>query len=303
MNAVSIAEQTEDQLDQDVSSASYASAILNILDDFAEEKARLQSTEQAMLNILEDFELEKAKVETANSALNQAVLAAAAANKELATFSYSVAHDLRAPLRSIDGFSEALLEDCGDELSDLGKGYLTFVRDSAQRMAQLIDDLLSLSKMSQADMRPQPVDLIALIIPIITDLRRGEPSRIVDVVMPEELVVVGDPPLLKLALLNLLANAWKFTSKQAAAKIEIGIGIENGVTTYFVRDDGAGFDMAYADKLFGVFQRLHTPADFDGTGIGLATVKRVVDRHGGRIWADGEVDHGATFHFTLGEHQ
>ncbi|MFT7325678.1 MAG: light-regulated signal transduction histidine kinase (bacteriophytochrome) [Candidatus Azotimanducaceae bacterium] len=303
MNAVSIAEQTEDQLDQDVSSASYASAILNILDDFAEEKARLQSTEQAMLNILEDFELEKAKVETANSALKQAVLAAAAANKELATFSYSVAHDLRAPLRSIDGFSEALLEDCGDELSDLGKGYLTFVRDSAQRMAQLIDDLLSLSKMSQADMRPQPVDLIALIIPIITDLRRGEPSRIVDVVMPEELVVVGDPPLLKLALLNLLANAWKFTSKQAAAKIEIGIGIENGVTTYFVRDDGAGFDMAYADKLFGVFQRLHTPADFDGTGIGLATVKRVVDRHGGRIWADGEVDHGATFHFTLGEHQ
>lgn len=303
MNAVSIAEQTEDQLDQDVSSASYASAILNILDDFAEEKARLQSTEQAMLNILEDFELEKAKVETANSALKQAVLAAAAANKELATFSYSVAHDLRAPLRSIDGFSEALLEDCGDELSDLGKGYLTFVRDSAQRMAQLIDDLLSLSKMSQADMRPQPVDLIALIIPIITDLRRGEPSRIVDVVMPEELVVVGDPPLLKLALLNLLANAWKFTSKQAAAKIEIGIGIENGVTTYFVRDDGAGFDMAYADKLFGVFQRLHTPADFDGTGIGLATVKRVVDRHGGRIWADGEVDHGATFHFTLGEDQ
>jgi light-regulated signal transduction histidine kinase (bacteriophytochrome) len=303
MNAVSIAEQTEDQLDQDVSSASYASAILNILDDFAEEKARLQSTEQAMLNILEDFELEKAKVETANSALKQAVLAAAAANKELATFSYSVAHDLRAPLRSIDGFSEALLEDCGDELSDLGKGYLTFVRDSAQRMAQLIDDLLSLSKMSQADMRPQPVDLIALIIPIITDLRRGEPSRIVDVVMPEELVVVGDPPLLKLALLNLLANAWKFTSKQAAAKIEIGIGIENGVTTYFVRDDGAGFDMAYADKLFGVFQRLHTPADFDGTGIGLATVKRVVDRHGGRIWADGEVDHGATFYFTLGEDQ
>ena len=303
MNAVSIAEQTEDQLDQDVSSASYASAILNILDDFAEEKARLQSTEQAMLNILEDFELEKAKVETANSALKQAVLAAAAANKELATFSYSVAHDLRAPLRSIDGFSEALLEDCGDELSDLGKGYLAFVRDSAQRMAQLIDDLLSLSKMSQADMRPQPVDLIALIIPIITDLRRGEPSRIVDVVMPEELVVVGDPPLLKLALLNLLANAWKFTSKQAAAKIEIGIGIENGVTTYFVRDDGAGFDMAYADKLFGVFQRLHTPADFDGTGIGLATVKRVVDRHGGRIWADGEVDHGATFHFTLGEDQ
>jgi PAS domain S-box-containing protein len=235
----------------------------------------------------------------ANEALARARDAAEAANRELEAFSYSVAHDLRAPLRSIDGFSQALLEDCGDRLDATEQGYLGKVRASARHMAQLIDDLLGLSQVSRATPRREVVDLGALARTVIARLR-VDTDRQVDVSIQDELRCEGDPGLLTLVLENLLGNAWKFTARRAEPRIELGAQTEAGRQIYFVRDNGAGFDMAYASKLFGVFQRLHTAREFHGTGIGLATVRRVIDHHGGRIWAEAAPDRGATFFFTLG---
>jgi signal transduction histidine kinase len=222
-----------------------------------------------------------------------------AVNRELETFSYSVAHDLRAPLRGIDGFSQALLEDHGDRLDASGKDALQRVRAASQRMAQLIDDLLKLSRVTRSELHREPVDLSALARTIVADLQKAQPDREVIVVIAEGLAANGDPRLLRAVLENLLANAWKFTAKQPRARIEFGMTRHDGGRAYFVRDDGAGFDMAYADKLFGAFQRLHASSDFPGTGIGLATVQRIVHRHGGRVWAEGAVGRGATFYFTL----
>ena len=220
-------------------------------------------------------------------------------NRELEAFSYSVAHDLRAPLRSIDGFSQALLEDCGDKLDEEGKQHLRYVRESAQGMAVLIDGMLSLARVARSEFRREPVDLTDLAQAIFAQLRRSAPDRSISTIAADDLVVDGDPRLLRMVLENLIGNAWKFTTKRASPKIEFGIVANSTPPTYFVRDNGAGFDMTYVGKLFGVFQRLHSVSEFEGTGIGLATVQRIVSRHGGRVWAESEVGRGASFYFTL----
>jgi signal transduction histidine kinase len=204
-----------------------------------------------------------------------------ATNQELEAFSYSVSHDLRAPLRSIDGFSQALLEDCSGVLDERGKQHLQRVRASTQRMGQLIDDLLDLSRFTRAEMRLTSVDLSDLGKRIAEELQGGQPDRQVEFIIAQGLVTEGDARLLKVALENLLRNAWKFTKHRAVPRIELGATLQNGKPAFFVRDNGAGFDMAYAGKLFGAFQRLHSAEDFEGTGIGLATVARIIHRHGG----------------------
>jgi signal transduction histidine kinase len=223
------------------------------------------------------------------------------ANGELEAFSYSVSHDLRAPLRGIDGFSQALLEDYGEQLDATGKDYLRRVRQAAQRMAELIDDMLSLSRINRADLKRERVDLSATCRRIAAQLQGDNATRRAEWVIPDVLHVEGDKRLLTAALENLLGNAWKFTGKHASPRIEVGEATSDGERVYFVRDNGAGFDMAYANKLFGAFQRLHAATEYEGTGIGLATVARIVHRHGGRIWAEAAVNNGATFYFTLAE--
>ena len=225
-----------------------------------------------------------------------------AANKELEAFSYSVSHDLRAPLRSIDGFSLALLEDYSDKLDADGKKHLERVRAATQRMGELIDDMLNLSRVKRTTMLLENVNLSSLAGELTEELRKTHPERRVVIRIQDGVEAEADSHLLRVALENLLGNAWKFTSKRADAQIEFGKISSNGTATFFVRDDGAGFDPAYADRLFGAFQRLHAMSEFPGTGVGLATVQRIVHRHGGRIWAESSVGHGATFYFTLGEH-
>lgn len=222
-----------------------------------------------------------------------------AANQELEAFSYSVSHDLRAPLRSIDGFSQALLEDYPDRLDPRGVDYLQRLRAGSQRMGVLIDDLLRLSRVTRAEMRREVIDLTATAEAIAAALRHTAPERGATFHIQPGLKTVGDPRLLRVALENLLGNAWKFTAKRAAATIEFGATERNGADAFFVRDNGAGFDMAYAEKLFTPFQRLHGTTEFEGTGIGLATVQRIMARHGGQIWAEAAPDRGATFYFTL----
>lgn len=234
-----------------------------------------------------------------NAELERRAIALEATNSELESFSYSVSHDLHAPLRSIDGFSQALLEDYADCLDDEGKVFLQRVRAASQRMAQLIDDLLELSRLTRAEMRRESVDLTAVVQTVIDGLRQGDPSRVVECQVAEKITVDGDVRLLRIALENLLGNAWKFTGKRPHARIEFGALPETAPAVYYVRDNGAGFDPSYAGKLFGAFQRLHSAAEFPGTGIGLATVQRIVRRHGGRVWAESAVGEGATFYFTL----
>ena len=222
-------------------------------------------------------------------------------NKELEAFSYSVAHDLRAPLRSIDGFSRMLLKEHAASLDGEGRTYLGYIRESAQHMGRLIDDLLSLSRVIRSEFQRQHVDLTTIALDVTARLRRDHPERQVAVAVADNLIAEGDVRLLTIALENLIGNAWKFSGKRADARIEVGVRDEAGHRAYLVRDNGAGFDMTYASKLFGVFQRLHSNSEFEGTGIGLATVQRIVRRHGGRIWAEGQVEQGATFFFTLEE--
>lgn len=239
-----------------------------------------------------------------NTLLEQRVIERTAqlesANKELEAFSYSVSHDLRAPLRSIDGFSLALLEDFKDSLDKTAVDYLQRVRSASQRMSDLIDDLLELSRITRREMHREVVDMGMLAQEIVADLRKENPQRAVDVRIAPGIRLQADVNLMRIALDNLIRNAWKFTGKQAHPVIEIGKGLQAGNTVYFVRDNGVGFDENYAGKLFGAFQRLHSEADFPGTGIGLATVQRVVRRHGGNIWAEAEPGKGATFFFTMG---
>ena len=226
-----------------------------------------------------------------------------AANKELEAFSYSVSHDLRAPLRHINAFSAMLIEDCADKLDAQGRHYLDNIRVAIESMGQLIDDLLELSRVTRREMRRTTVDLNQLAGEIVAKLREAQPQRQAEFVCGAGLLVNGDTGLLRIALGNLLGNAWKFTGKRALAWIEFGSTRQNGETVYFIRDNGAGFDMAYIGKLFGVFQRLHRDEDFEGTGVGLATVQRILNRHGGRMWAEGKLDEGATFYFTLPDRQ
>ncbi len=220
-------------------------------------------------------------------------------NRELEAFSYSVSHDLRAPLRSIDGFSQALLEDHGDKLDHQGQDHLQRIRKAAQRMGELIDDLLQLSRVTRAHLSRAPVNLAEVACVVVDELQRREPARRVVLDIRPDLVVFADGRLLRVLLDNLIGNAWKFTSKVSEARIAVDMIERDGDSAYFVRDNGAGFDMAYAEKLFSPFQRLHGEAEFPGSGIGLAIVQRIVDRHGGRVWAEGAVGRGATVFFTL----
>ena len=222
-----------------------------------------------------------------------------AKNRELEAFSYSVSHDLRAPLRAIDGFSQILLEDYRSKLDDVGQNHLHRICAAAQRMGHLIDAMLGLARITRADLRQDRVDLGAVAAAVAAQLRLSQPEREVEFVIAENLEVVGDPHLLRALLENLLGNAWKFTKGRSPGVIELGVVPGEDPPVYLVRDNGAGFDMTYASKLFTPFQRLHSASDFAGTGIGLATVRRIVDRHGGRVWAEGSVGRGATVHFTL----
>lgn len=224
-----------------------------------------------------------------------------AANKELEAFAYSVSHDLRAPLRGIDGFSQVLLEEYQDKLDPDGKNYLERVRSAAQRMAQLIDDILNLSRVSRSEITVQQVNLSEVAQQIANDLHENWPDRLAEFKIQQGIKVRGDGRLLRIVMENLIDNAWKFTSKHPTAYIEFGQQQQEEMSVYFVRDDGAGFDMKYAEKLFGAFQRLHSAREFPGTGIGLATVQRIIHRHGGMVWAEGEIEKGASFYFTIPE--
>jgi PAS domain S-box-containing protein len=231
--------------------------------------------------------------------LEQSSSQLAATNKELEAFSYSVSHDLRSPLRSIDGFSQSLLEDYQEKLDETGRDYLKRLRNASQKMGELIDGILKLSRLTRSEMHQEPTNLSTLAEEIANRLQEIQPERRVKFAIEKDLIANGDPQLLRVLLENLLGNAWKFTSKKSQGKIEFSTERNNGKTAYFIRDNGAGFDMTYADKLFSAFQRLHEATEFPGTGIGLATVQRIINRHGGSIWAEGAVGKGATFHFTL----
>ena len=260
------------------------------------------------------------QLEERNAALERAASALRTSNSELEAFAYSVSHDLRAPLRSIDGFSRIVLDRHAAQLSEQAQDYLRRVRAASQRMGQLIDELLTLSRVSRAELRTERLDLSALAASVVADLRDRQPERKVEVTVQEGLAARGDATLVRTVLENLIGNAWKFTAQRETARIEVGaldahdshdgrraVGAPErrasnrleGQTVYYVRDNGAGFDMAFADKLFGAFQRLHTAAEFEGSGIGLATVLRVIRRHGGWVWAKAAPNQGATFYFTL----
>jgi light-regulated signal transduction histidine kinase (bacteriophytochrome) len=274
-------------------------ATFNILEDFVSERENLNDIQRAAFNILEDLNEEKLKLGIEINDRKRAENDLENVNKELESFSYSVSHDLRAPLRGIDGFSHALLSDYGDVLDETGREYLGLVRESSQRMGQLIDDLLNLSRVSQSELHLETIDLSAICRSIFAALKSTATERHVTFNVPAELPVFADANLIKVVLTNLLGNSWKFTGGIKRAKIELGSLEKGDQTVYFVRDNGAGFDMNFVDKLFGAFQRLHTDDEFPGTGIGLATVRRIIFRHGGSIWAEASINNGATFYFTL----
>ncbi len=234
-----------------------------------------------------------------NSQLVQRTAQLEASNKELEAFSYSVSHDLRAPLRGIDGFSQAVLEDYDEKLDESGRSYLRRVRTASQRMSQLIDAMLNLARLTRAEIHTQTFDLSAMVRAVLDDFQKMEPDRQVECIVADNVFATADPQLLRAVLENLLGNAWKFTRNQARPRIEFGHGQYKGQAAYFIKDNGAGFDMTYVHKLFGAFQRLHAYTEYPGVGVGLATVHRIIQRHGGQIWAEGAVDQGATFHFTL----
>lgn len=265
--------------------------IVNWIDDVTalEESTRLQARVNA-----QNAELE-ARVAERTQELH-------ATNMELEAFSYSVSHDLRAPLRAIDGFSHVLAERYQDALDDKGRQYLGLIRDAGKRMSQLIDDLLKLSRVTRAEIHREAVDLSAMAQSVADEIQRAEPERAAEFKIAPGLTTRGDAPLIRVVLDNLLSNSWKFTSKKEHAVIEFGETEVKGRPAFFVRDNGAGFDPAYGHKLFGAFQRLHSAAEFDGTGIGLATVRRVIHRHGGTVWAEGVVGEGATIYFTVDAH-
>lgn len=260
----------------------------------------------AFNEMLEEIQRRDAELLDAHVLLEQRVMERTAqleaANKELEAFSYSVSHDLRAPLRAIDGFSQALLEDCAAELDAEGKNYLERVRDAAQRMGYLIDDLLKLARVTRAEIVREDADLSALAREIADNLQKQDAARRARFDIAPEIKARADPRLMRAALENLIGNAWKFTAGREEARIAVGAVERDGAPMYFVEDNGAGFDMAYAGKLFGAFQRLHDAAEYPGTGIGLATVQRIIHKHGGRLWAEAAVDRGATFYFTIEEH-
>jgi light-regulated signal transduction histidine kinase (bacteriophytochrome) len=281
-------------------------ALLNILEDSSEQNAAAERVQRAMLNLLEDFDVERAKAEGANrdlrtsyEKLQLANAATEAANREIEAFNYSVSHDLRSPLRSVAGFSQLLLADYSGKLDDEGRDYLNRIAAAAERMGLLIDDLLKLSRLSRSAMERATVDLTAIARKILGRFRAAQPERSVETLVDEGITVYGDERLLTVVLENLLDNAWKFTQDRERPRIEFGAERIGDEIECFVRDNGAGFDMTYTGKLFQAFQRLHKVEEFPGTGIGLATVKRIIERHGGRVWIEGALNQGATAHFVL----
>jgi light-regulated signal transduction histidine kinase (bacteriophytochrome) len=220
---------------------------------------------------------------------------------ELEAFSYSVSHDLRAPLRTIDGFSQVLLEDYKDKLDDEGKSNLARIRRAAINMSNLIEDMLKLYKISRTEMDIGPVNLSTIARSITDELHHTQPERHAEFIIADNLEALADPGLIRVVFENLFGNAWKFTGKQEKTEIEFGLTTKDNQNVYFIRDNGAGFDMENAGKLFAPFQRLHSIEEYSGTGIGLAIVKRIINRHGGRIWAEAQPGKGATFYFTLQE--
>jgi light-regulated signal transduction histidine kinase (bacteriophytochrome) len=267
-------------------------ATLNILEDMDEERNKLADSQRALLNILEDIEAERARAEQANALLE-------ATNKELESFSYSVSHDLRAPLRAISGFSQAVMEDYAPKLDDEGKRYLGLIQQNAHRMGRLIDDLLTFSRLGRQQMTRSKIDIETLAKSAFEEIAVQEPGRKINFTVHPAPPVFGDASMIRQVLVNLLSNAIKFTRPKGEALVEFGYLADESEGTYYIKDNGVGFDMQYAGKLFGVFQRLHSAAEFEGTGVGLALVYRIITRHGGRVWADGAVNQGATFYFTI----
>ncbi len=263
-------------------------------------RLRGRTTFTAILRDVSEARRAEDAIKSLNADLKHRATQLENANRELEAFSYSVSHDLRAPLRSIDGFSQMLMEDFSADLPDEAQDSLHRIRAASQRMAQLIDDILALSRVTRASIERREVDLSAMVASAAEDLHQEDPQRKVVFSIPEGIRADADPHLMQVVLNNLLGNSWKYTSKHDTARIEFGRFVDaRGRTAYFVRDDGAGFDMAYANKLFGAFQRLHAMHEYSGSGIGLATVQRIVHKHGGEIWAEGAVEQGATFYFTL----
>lgn len=263
------------------------------LEDIVKERTEsLAQSQEALLNLVDDLNIQSAALEKSNLQLGSV-------NQELESFSYSVSHDLRAPLRGIDGFSQALLEDYNEILDEQGKNYLTRVRKGTQKMALLIDEMLNLSRLTRKVLNPQKVNLSAIVESICEEIQANDQERVVAFVIEPDLYCMADSTLISAALQNLLENAWKFSTKKASSKIEFGKLDFEGKMTYFVRDNGAGFNDKYADKLFTPFQRLHQSSEFPGTGVGLTTVQRIIHRHQGVLWATSKVDEGATFYFTL----
>ena len=269
-------------------------ATLNLLEDMNEERTKLNDTQSALMNILDDVEVERAKTEQARALLE-------AVNRELEAFSYSVSHDLRAPLRAISGFAQAVVEDYTPRLDDEGKRFLGLIQDNAHRMGQLIDDLLTFSRLGRQQLMETQIDMGVLANTIFEELVAQVPGRRIRFEVHTVPPALGDKAMIRQVLINLLSNTIKFTRTRQEAVIEFGHATQSGEGAYYLKDNGVGFDMQYAGKLFGVFQRLHSVAEFEGTGVGLAIVYRIITRHGGRVWAQGEVDKGAAFFFTLPE--
>lgn len=267
-------------------------ATLNLLEDVHAERSKLDETQRALMNMLEDIEVERANTEQAKALLESV-------NRELEAFSYSVSHDLQAPLRAISGFAEAVEEDYSPRLDEEGRRYLGIIRESSHRMMQLINDLLTFSRLGRQQMTEMDMDISALAKEVFRELSAQTPGRKIDCRIYDCPPCRGDKAMIRQVLVNLFSNAVKFTRTRKDSSIEFGYLGEPEGAAYYIKDNGVGFDMQYAGKLFGVFQRLHSAAEFEGTGVGLALVYRIVVRHGGKVWANSLKDKGATFFFSL----